>query len=497
MTRPAPPDDGVRFILNGRDVHVHGEAPTRTLLEVLREKFALKGTKEGCAEGDCGVCTVTLAEECGGALRYRAVNACITFLPMVEGKSVETVEHLATANGDLSPCQRAMVDHHGSQCGFCTPGIVMSLNTAYRANMELDRQSIGQLLAGNLCRCTGYGPIIDAALTMGDYPAATARLDHDDEIAQALSKIKRAGPVRVVSNGQTVYSPDRLDDLLTFYAENPDAQILSGATDIGLWVTKQNRKMTTMIWTGRVDELRQLTSDGAVLTIGAGVTYAELLAKSSILPPDLVTLIKRIGGQQVRQAGTIGGNIANGSPIGDMAPALIALGAELVLADHRSSRTLALEEFFKAYGVQDRRAGEIVREIRLPLPTGPSNLRCYKISKRFDQDISTLCGCFNVKLENGICVDARIAFGGMAGIPKRAGSVEDRLIGKTFDGETIASAQLGFTDDFQPISDMRGSAEYRMTVARNLLRKYYLEIAGQLTPNHRLEHRGHLVEPVQ
>ena len=496
MDRPVPSDDGVKFTLNGSEVHVQGEAPTRTLLEVLREKFGLTGTKEGCAEGDCGACTVTLAENCGGSVRYRAVNSCITFLPMVEGKSVETVEHLAGKDGRLSPCQQAMVDHHGSQCGFCTPGIVMSLNTAYRTGMNLDRRSVGHLLAGNLCRCTGYGPIIDAALTMGDYLAAETQLDHDSEIAHALGRIDRSGPLCVSAGGQIFYSPDRLDDLLAFYAEHPDAQILSGATDIGLWVTKQNRKIANMIWTGRVAELRQLASNGSTLTIGAGVTYAELLTQATILPPDLVTLIQRIGGQQVRQAGTIGGNIANGSPIGDMAPALIALGADLVLADHTSTRTIALEEFFKTYGIQDRRPGEIVCEIRLPLQPAVSNLRCYKISKRFDQDISTLCGCFNVSLENGICMDARIAFGGMAGIPKRARSVENRLIDRPFDAETIANAQLAFAEDFQPISDMRGSADYRMTVARNLLRKYYLEIIGQLTPQHRLEHRGPLAESV-
>jgi xanthine dehydrogenase small subunit len=496
MDQPIIPDDGVKFVLNGASVHVLGEAPTRTLLEVLREKFALTGTKEGCAEGDCGACTVTIAEACDGGVHYRAVNACITFLPMVEGKAVETVEHLAQADGTLSPCQRAMVEQHGSQCGFCTPGIVMSLHTAFRAGMNFDRHSVGQLLAGNLCRCTGYGPIIEAALTMGDYPTGTTPSDHDGDIGHALNRITRSGPLCVTSGEQTFYSPDQLDDLLAFYADHADAHIVSGATDIGLWVTKQNRQMKTLIWTGRVGELRRLTIEGTHLTIGAAVTYAELLAKASILPSDLVTLIQRIGGQQVRQAGTIGGNIANGSPIGDMPPALIALGAELVLVDGHASRTIALEEFFQTYGVQDRRPGEIVREIRLPLHTGTSNLRCYKISKRFDQDISTLCGCFNISLENGRCTDARIAFGGMAGIPKRARAVESRLIGRLFNAETIAYAQLGFAEDFQPISDMRGSAEYRMTVARNLLRKYYLELNGDLTANHRLEHRGVLVGAV-
>jgi xanthine dehydrogenase small subunit len=480
----ATPGGDVRFVLNGQTVTAQGIAPTTTLLEYLRLNCHLPGTKEGCAEGDCGACTVSIGEVSDGVLTYRAVNACIQFMPMVEGKSVTTIEALAQPDGTLHPIQQAMVDYHGAQCGFCTPGIIMSLYAAYM-NAAL-AQSLPDVLAGNLCRCTGYGPIIAAAKTAfanRDSDAVAARRAVDLALIDAPS---RGGVLALIADGCSFFSPDSLDDALELADVHPDAVILGGATDVGLWVTKQRRQLDKIIWLGRIDALRMIDHDGDRLIIGAGVTFDQL-AQSPLMPAELKSLIRRIGGVQVRQTGTIGGNIANGSPIGDLPPALTALGATLVLASRTGERMLALEDYFISYGVQDRRAGEIVRAIIVPLGADDRALGFYKLSKRFDSDISTLCGCFNISIEAGIVRAARIAFGGMAATPKRALEVERRLTGAPWTENTLRHAQDGVEIDFTPISDLRGSATYRLNVARNLLRRFYLEQSGDLAKSARLD----------
>jgi xanthine dehydrogenase small subunit len=482
----AAPGGDVRFVLNGRMVTAQGFTPTTTLLDYLRLNCHLPGTKEGCAEGDCGACTVSIGEISDGALSYRAVNACIHFMPMVEGKSVTTIEALAQPDGILHPIQQAMVDHHGAQCGFCTPGIIMSLYAVYM-NTALP-QSLSDVLAGNLCRCTGYGPILEAAKTAfanRDSDAVAARRAVDVALIDAPA---RDGLLGLHADGSSFFSPDCLEDALALADAHPDAIILSGATDVGLWVTKQRRRLDKIIWLGRIDTLRAIARDDDRLIIGAGVTFDQL-ALSPFVPEELKSLIRRIGGVQVRQTGTIGGNIANGSPIGDLPPALIALGATLILASRTGDRTLALEDYFLSYGVQDRRAGEIVRAIILPLTSNEDALGFYKISKRFDSDISTLCGCFNISVDAGVVRAARIAFGGMAATPKRALEVERRLIGAPWTEDSLRQAQDGFEIDFTPISDLRGSAIFRLTVARNLLRRFYLEQSGGLAKSARLDLR--------
>jgi xanthine dehydrogenase small subunit len=457
----------VAFLLNGTQVQMT-EAPTRTLLDYLRETRGLCGTKEGCNEGDCGACTVMVTDDTG----TRALNACILFLPQLHGKSVRTVEGLTGPNGEPHPVQTAMVAHHGSQCGFCTPGFVVSMAVAH-LNGDTDHDTT---LAGNLCRCTGYAPIIRAAQA-----AETAPIPTWLQTPFISAQVSSGGPGDGKSPGS--FRPTTLDALATLYAAQPDATLIAGATDVGLWVTKQLRDLSPVIFLNAIKEMTQISHAQSTLRIGAGVTITDLMAAIKPHHPSFAELLRRYASLQVRNAATIGGNIANGSPIGDGPPALIALGATLHLRHGTTRRDLPLEAFFLDYRKQDRLAGEFVEAITIP--TEAPALRCYKISKRFDQDISAVCGCFNITTQNGTVTAARIAFGGMAGIPKRATSVEAALIGQPWTLPTIATATKSFATDFQPLSDMRASAHYRLTVAQNLLTRYFHDLAG--TPVNVLE----------
>ena len=471
--------DKLTFILNGAREDVIDAPPTMTLLNYLRRDKRLTGTKEGCAEGDCGACTVAVGELTStGDIRYQPLNACIQFLPMLHGKSIVTVEGLTGPAGELHPAQQAIVECHGSQCGFCTPGFVMSLYVLGATIPSASRSQINDALAGNLCRCTGYGPLIQAAET------ATRSASPAWDCQRAMSERKQLAaisPCTTLDNGgQRTLRPETIDDLAELLENNPDAVIVAGATDVGLWVTKQMRQLPLTIHIGQVAELRSVSRKDDKLWIGAAATYADAEGPLTELFPDFGALIRRIGGVQVRSAGTIGGNIANGSPIGDTPPALIALGAELVLRKGASTRRIPLEQFFVGYGKQDLVPGEFIEGIEIALLDDPCQLRCYKISKRFDQDISALCGCFSIQLEAGVVIEARIAFGGMAGTPLRARAVEDALRGKPWSEPTIETAVRAFEQDFKPISDARASANYRLMTAKNLLRKYFAESQAPL-----------------
>ena len=480
-------DDQLTFVLNGQREIVAGLPPTTTVLNYLRYEKRLTGTKEGCAEGDCGACTIAIGERDGDSVRYRAVNACIQFLPMLHGKAVVTVEGLKGPGGELHPCQQAIVDAHGSQCGFCTPGFVMSLyamglksSVCADGKRWPDRQTINDALAGNLCRCTGYGPLIAAAeASCGLEPPIWDQQRRERE-RDLLASIGQDQTLALTHDGHRYVSPVDADEFARLYAENPDAVVVGGATDVGLWVTKLHRDLPAIIHIGRVAALREIRVDADTIWIGAAATYRDAEAVLGRAYPDFGELIRRLGAAQVRNAGTIGGNIANGSPIGDTPPALIALGADLILRKGDRRRRIKLEDFFIAYGKQDREPGEFVEAVAVPrLPSG-EQFRCYKISKRFDQDISALCGCFNITVDGGKVVDARICYGGMAGTPKRASAVEAALSGKPWTLATVEAAIPAFEADFQPLSDMRGSAAYRMLTAKNLLRKYYHETQNPL-----------------
>jgi xanthine dehydrogenase small subunit len=442
----------VTFLLNGETVQVDA-APTQTLLDWLRVERGLNGTKEGCNEGDCGACSVLVRDESGD----KALNACILFMPQLHGKSVRTVEGISGPDGQLHPVQDAMIKHHGSQCGFCTPGFIASM-AAGHAQGRTDHDDI---LAGNLCRCTGYAPIIRAAKAAETLPVSTWI---DDELP-AVSPAS--------------YAPQSLHELATWYAANPDATLIAGATDVGLWVTKQLRDLTDVAFLNRCAELRETKTGDDQIYIGAAVTMTETLALARDHHPHWADMIRRYGSEQVRNAATIGGNIANGSPIGDNPPALIALGATLHLRHSDRARTMPIEDFFIAYGKQDRAPGELVTGVTIP--KSAPDLRCYKISKRFDQDISAVCGCFNITVTDGVVTEARIAFGGMAGTPHRATHVETALIGQAWTQATMDTAAASFANDYTPMSDMRASAAYRTEIAQNLLHRYFADRSGQAT----------------
>lgn len=471
--------DSVRFLKGGKIVELTDVGPTETLLDYLRLRRQETGTKEGCGEGDCGACTVALGRMIDGKLTYQPVNSCIQLLGMIDGAELVTVEDLAN-DKKLHPVQQAMMDLHGSQCGFCTPGFVMTLFTLYHAEGQAkSRKTVTEWLAGNLCRCTGYRPIVDAALAACFDTADDAFSWRAKDTREQLQALADSRDIFLGTSDSFFSSPSSLDGLAALYGQHPDATLVAGATDVGLWITKHLRELPKTIWLGRIEGLDRVEETEAGVLIGAGATYAASEAAMTRLAPDLGELWKRIGSKQVRASGTVGGNIANGSPIGDTPPVLIALDATLELQSATSDRAMALEDFFIEYGKQDRQAGEFVTGLFVPRP-GPNQVfRCYKISKRFDQDISSVMGAFRFTLEDGLISDARIAFGGMAGIPKRASAAEAALKGASVDDpSTWGAAMQALLEDYTPLTDMRAGADYRMETARALLAKALMETDG-------------------
>ncbi|WP_171174773.1 xanthine dehydrogenase small subunit [Ruegeria sp. HKCCD8929] len=457
----------ITFLLNGETVDLAGVDPTATLLDWLREERGLTGTKEGCNEGDCGACTVMVTDEDGA----KALNACILFLPQLHGKAVRTVEGASGPGGQMHPVQKAMVEHHGSQCGFCTPGFVMSM-VASHTNGATDHDT---QLAGNLCRCTGYAPIIRAAQAVEGTPVPdwieTDKSFLLPEISRGQVEDRGAEPP------SSRFLPRNADELAEIYAAHPDATLVAGATDVGLWVTKQLRDLDPVIFLSGCEDLKEIVITEDTMRFGAMVDMNRMGDALNDQHPSYAEMIRRYASVQVRHAATVGGNIANGSPIGDNPPALIALGATLHLRKGDTRRDLPLEDFFIDYGKQDLHPGEFVETVSFPRQA--DRLKCYKLSKRFDQDISAVCGCFNITISDGTVSEARIAFGGMAGIPKRASTVEAALIGKPWSTETVQAAVPAFGADFTPLTDMRASAEYRLETAKAMLERYFAEDQGE------------------
>ena len=472
----------VRFVLDGAVVELDAVDPTATLLDHLRYRLGRTGTKEGCAEGDCGACTVLVgeADAQGSAIVWRAVNACILLLPMLDGKALMTVESLAD-KGTLTPLQACMATNGSSQCGFCTPGFVMSLHGRAIGASGHDLP-VEDVLAGNLCRCTGYGPILAAARAVG-------RQDQDDRATlAALRTIAEAPATEGQFGARRWFAPQSAQALAEVLARHPEARMIAGATDVGLWVTKGLRDLDCVVFLGGVRELAALEQGPDGLSIGAMVRYADAHGACARFHPDLGELVRRIGGLQVRNAGTIGGNIANGSPIGDGPPALIALDAALTLRSLAGRRKIPLEAYFLDYGKQDRRPGEFVESVQIPA-LGPDDLvHIAKLSRRFDSDISAVCGAFKLTVRQGVITAARVAFGGMAGTPRRAATCEAALTGQPFAEATIARAAAALRGDFTPLGDVRGSAEYRHQAAASLLWRLWHRAQGTAVSVQQVEH---------
>ena len=474
----------IRFLLNQTEIVLTEAGPGDTLLDFLRLGRRLTGTKEGCAEGDCGACTVLAGRLHEGQLIYEPVNACIRFLAACHGCHIVTVEHLRSPDGGLHPVQRAMVDHHGSQCGFCTPGIVMALYGLWMTTPSPSVVQIETALQGNLCRCTGYEPIVKAALAAGRAGGqmADALAVERDAVAAKLAAI--APGADVVRGPERAVVPGSVDEFAAVLAAHPQATIVAGATDVGLWVTKMMRPISPAIFIGHLMKGIEIGPDPdpeGDIRIGAGVTYSEFAPVAAAEFPEAHDYLLRIGGWQIRNAGTIGGNIANGSPIGEMPPLLIALNARIVLRHGDTRREMALEDYFIAYGKQDRRPGEFLETVIIPKKRG-AIIAAYKLSKRVAADISAVAAGFRIMVADGRMTDARIAFGGMAGMPKRATHAEAALTGAPFAAESFEAAAKAVAQDFEPLNDFRASLAYRQMAAANLIRRFWLEQAGLDVP---------------
>jgi len=467
------PLKNIHFIRGGQLVSFANVPPSRTLLDLLREDLGCTGTKEGCGEGDCGACTVVLGEAEGGSIRYKAVNSCIKLAHSVDGLALWTVEDIVGADGGLHPAQQSMVDCHGSQCGFCTPGFVMSLFGMYQNHISkgrtITREMAQEDLSGNLCRCTGYRPILDAARQMAALPAV--KVDETTLLRQLESirpELVRTGYI----------APTALPALLAARAAHPEAQLVAGCTDVGLWVTKMHMQFSQVLDITKVQELRRLETYEHHIAIGAAVTLSDAFAALVAERPQLQTFANRFAGLPVRNSGTLGGNVANGSPIGDSMPLLIALRANVVLMSIRGHREMPLEQLYTGYRKNLMAADEVLAWIKVPRPNANEMLKAYKISKRYDDDISAVCLAINLHLDGGVVIDASIGAGGVAATPVRALKTESALRGHRWTQELVLTAMTTLRAEFSPISDMRASSAYRVQVLGNLLQRYWLESQG-------------------
>lgn len=468
----------IQFRRKGQTIRLERFSPQSTVLDWLRIEERATGTKEGCAEGDCGACTVVIARERDGRLNYEPVNACIVTLGQLDGGELITVEDLAH-DGKLHPVQAAMAAGHGSQCGFCTPGIVMSLFAHFHSEGELtERARINDALAGNLCRCTGYRSIVDAAREACAGRVTDRFRQNETETLAALRALNDGRDVFVGNDTRFFASPASEAMLALLLERHPDARIIAGATDVGLWITKKLLNLEKIVYVGRAG-LDTIEETENAFHIGASVTLARATSSLASIDSDIAEIVRRFGSVQVRTAGTVGGSIANASPIGDLAPLFIALGGSVELRKGERIRTLPLERFFLAYGKQDREPSEFVRRLIVPKLPAATFFKAFKISKRFDEDITSVLGAFRIGIENGRIASARVAYGGMAATPRRALAVEGQLVGAAIDDTDAwrsAAQQVG--NDFTPLTDMRASAEYRLRVAENLVIKALAEIAG-------------------
>lgn len=464
----------IKFLLNQEEHSVSDIDPCTTVLDYLRNDLGLCGTKEGCASGDCGACSVVVGELEDGQLSYRTQNACLMLLPTLHSKQLITVEHLSRGE-TLHPVQQSMVECHGSQCGFCTPGVVMSLFGLSKTTANASKQEIIAALAGNLCRCTGYRPIINAAEKIAQNAQADQFDENQDKTILALQALALKQSHEVHCDNHRYYAPVSVNELADLYRQQPDAYLFSGGTDLALEITQALKSLDAIIYLGNINELKEIDEDTQHVNIGSSAPLSDCIPALSKHFPDFSEMLRRFGSVQIRNSGTMGGNLANASPVGDTLPALLALDASISLRKGQRERTVKASEFFIDYRRTILDHGEFVVKISLPKLSPPQDFKMYKITKRIEDDISAVCAAFCIGIKNSSVVYARLAFGGMAAIPKRAVLCEQALLQKPWTTETVGEACAALQKDFQPISDIRASDQYRLTVAQNLLRKYFAE----------------------
>ena len=464
----------VKFVLNNEICELNNPDPNQTILNFIRTKLKKTGTKEGCAEGGCGACTVVLGELKKNKIIYKAINACIAFIPTLQGKQLLVVEDLVTEKGDLHPVQEAMVKYHGSQCGFCTPGFVMSLFSMFKNYNSYNNELIKDSIAGNLCRCTGYRPIIDAAKSLNKIDKSDQFTKNKKNIIKLLKKINLKN-ISIENKGKKYFSPRTIKELKKVIKKNSNSHFLSGGTDLSLIVTKERKDINNIINLEAIDELDFIKEKNNNIEVGAATPLIKFEKFILKYYPDFNSVLKRYGSVQIRNVCTIGGNIATASPIGDTLPILLSLNSEIVIETTKNKKILPLKNFFLSYRKTRLKKGEFIYSIKIPIYKN-NVFKAYKISKRFDDDISSLCASFNLEIVNKKIKKAIIAYGGMAEIPKRATNCENFLNNANLSLDSFEKAKIFLEKDFTPIDDMRATKDYRIEVAKNLLIKFFLEI---------------------
>ena len=465
--------NNIEFIFQNKIFKIKNPDTNETLLNYIRTKLKKTGTKEGCAEGGCGACTVVLAELKNNKINYRAVNSCIALLPTLQGKQLILVEDLVSKEGSLHPVQQAKVNYHGSQCGFCTPGFIMSLFSMFKTNSKFTNDEVKDFLAGNLCRCTGYQPIIKAAKSLRKKNKNDHFSKSKKEIIKLLKKINNKSII-IYEKNKKYFAPRYLEELKKILKKNEDVNFLSGGTDLSLVVTKERKDINSIIYMNSVRELNYIRNNDEYIDIGASTPLIDFENYIQEYYPDFTKILKRYGSPQIRNVATVAGNIATASPIGDCLPLLLSLNSKIVLQDFKKTKTFFLDDFFISYRKTKLKKGQFIHSIRIPLYKN-NTFKAYKISKRFDDDISSVCAAFNLEIIKNKVKSVRIAYGGMAAIPKRATYCESILKNSPFIDETIDKAKKALEKDFRPISDMRSSGSYRMDIAKNLIEKFYVE----------------------